>query len=231
MSLVQPGEKYELKGDDYSIKVAPMGQKSEGETSIDFKECETKLREYYNLSSDSVLSVFQTEVSSSNNKSLTNKISYVVYDENNTQLNLSVCENQKIRINYAIKDDSNFNLTKFSLFESKGIDILNSSDPFFNDICYTYSEGDSDMIISDRINEIYQNYSLCDSGCDYEGLNSSAGTISCSCTVDTSDSDSDDDDDDDSDNLKQIFLSLFSDSTFGVIQCYNRVFLIQKRKI
>ena len=46
-----------------------------------------KLREYYNLSSNSTLSVFQTEIASSNNKSLTNRVSYVVYDENNTQLN------------------------------------------------------------------------------------------------------------------------------------------------
>ena len=226
MSLVQPGEKYELKGDDYSIKVAPMGRRDEGSTSIDFMDCEKKLREYYNLSSNSTLSVFQTEIASSNNKSLTNRVSYVVYDENNTQLNLGVCENQRVRINYAIKDDSNFNMTRFSLFEDKGIDILNSSDPFFNDICYTYSEGSSDRILSDRINEIYQNYSLCDSGCDYEGLNSSSGTVSCSCEVDSSDSDSDDD----SDNIKQIFLSLFSDSTFGVVKCYNRVFSTSKSK-
>jgi len=228
MSLVQPGEKYELKGDDYSIKVAPMGRRDEGSTSIDFMDCEKKLREYYNLSSNSTLSVFQTETTSSNNRSLTNRVSYVVYDENNTQLNLSVCENQKVRINYAIKDDSNFNMTRFSQFEDKGIDILNSSDPFFNDICYTYSEGSSDMILSDRINEIYQNYSLCDSGCEYEGLNSSSGTVSCSCDVDSSDSDSDDDND--SENLKQIFLSLFSDSTFGVVKCYNRVFSTSKSK-
>ena len=48
------------------------------------------------------------------------------------------------------------------------------------------------------------------------------GTISCSCNV--TDTDSDDDDDDDTANLKSIILSLFSDSTFGVVQCYKRVF-------
>ena len=199
-----------------------MGQSQEGSTSIDFKECESKLREYYNLSNTSVLSVFQTETTSSNNKSLTNKVQYVVYDENNTLLNLSICENQQIRINYAIKGDSDFNLSKYSQFENKGIDILNSSDPFFNDICYPYSDGSSDMILSDRINDIYQNYSLCDSGCEYEGLNSTSGTVSCSCSVDSSDSHTEDDDE--STNLKTIVLSLLSDSTFGVIQCYNKVF-------
>ena len=222
MSYVEPGESYELKGEDYSIRIAPMGQGGEqGSTSIDFMDCENKLRAYYNLSNDSVLSVFQTEVTSSNNKSLTNKVQYVVYDENNTQLNLSVCENEQIKISYAIKDDSNFNMTRYSYFEEKGIDILDSTDPFFNDICYTYSDGTSDVILSDRINDIYQNYSLCDSGCEYQGLNSSMGTISCSCNVTDTDSD---DDDDETANLKSIILSLFSDSTFGVVQCYKRVF-------
>ena len=222
MSYVEPGESYELKGEDYSIRIAPMGQGGEqGSTSIDFMDCENKLRAYYNLSNDSVLSVFQTEVTSSNNKSLTNKVQYVVYDENNTQLNLSVCENEQIKISYAIKDDSNFNLTRYSYFEEKGIDILDSTDPFFNDICYTYSDGTSDVILSDRINDIYQNYSLCDSGCEYQGLNSLMGTISCSCNVTDTDSD---DDDDETANLKSIILSLFSDSSFGVVQCYKRVF-------
>ena len=106
-------------------------------------------------------------------------------------------------------------MQKYSRFEDIGVDILNSSDPFFNDICYTYSDGSSDMILTDRINEIYQNYSLCDSECDYEGINATAGTVSCSCNI--TEDDGDDDDDDSSANLKSIFLSLFSDSTIGVI--------------
>ena len=44
MSYVVPGESYKLKGDDYSIKIAPMGQKEEGSTSIDFMDCENKLK-------------------------------------------------------------------------------------------------------------------------------------------------------------------------------------------
>ena len=230
MQTVQPGQSYELKGDDYSIKIAPMGQREEGSTSIDFGDCERRLREYYNLSSNSTLSVFQTELTSSNDKSLTNKVQYTVYlvdDENSIQLNLSVCENQKVQINYALKNNTNFDMEKFSHFEDIGVDILNSSDPFFNDICYTYSNGSSDIILTDRINEIYQNYSLCDSECDYEGLNVTTGTVSCSCNI--TEDDSDDDDDDSSANLKSIFLSLFSDSTIGVIQCYKNVFTYSKK--
>ena len=52
------------------------------------------------------------------------------------------------------------------------------------------------------------------------------GTISCSCNVTDTDSD---DDDDETANLKSIILSLFSDSTFGVVQCYKRVFQDDRR--
>ena len=137
-----------------------------------------KLREKYcSGSSNCTLTVFQTETSNSNEKSLTNNVKYVVYDGNNTQLDLSVCQDEKININYALKENSNLNLTMYSEFSNKGIDILNSSDSFFNDICYSYSDGTSDMILSDRIAEIYQNYSLCDSGCDYEGINMDDSTV------------------------------------------------------
>jgi hypothetical protein len=197
MGNTKPGESYELKGDGYEIRIAPMGQREEGTTSIDFSSCEDKLREKYcSDSSNCTLTVFQTETSNSNEKSLTNNVKYVVYDGNNTQLDLSVCQDEKININYALKENSNLNLTMYSEFSNKGIDILNSSDSFFNDICYSYSDGTSDMILSDRISEIYQNYSLCDSGCDYEGIDTENLTVSCSCSVVTNDTDDDEEDND-----------------------------------
>ena len=74
MQNVEPGEFYELKGDDYSIRVAQIVQRQEGGSSIDFRDCENKSRDYYNLSESSVLILFQTEIASSNNRSL--KINY-----------------------------------------------------------------------------------------------------------------------------------------------------------
>ena len=52
--------------------------------------------------------------------------------------------------------------TKLKSFGDKGIDILNSSHPFFNDICYSYSTDEgSDMVLKDRISDVYQNFSIC----------------------------------------------------------------------
>ena len=115
----------------------------------------------------------------------------------------------------------------YSSFYEKGIDILNSSYAFFNDICYTYSDGTSDMTLADRIAEIYQNYSLCDSGCDYEGLDTENLTVSCSCSVITNDTEEDDDEEA---NIKEIVLGLFENSTFGVVKCYKLVFNFTNKK-
>ena len=229
MENYEPGKSYTMQGDGFDIKVAPMGKKEEGKTYIDFQLCEEKLREKYGLNESAVLSVFQTQTASTNEKSITNKVQYVVYDEDNNQLDLSICNDEKIKINYALRNDTALDTTKLKNFGDKGIDILNSSDPFFNDICYSYSsEGGSDMVLKDRISDVYQNFSICDSGCEYESIDTDQMTVACSCSV-SNDTDSDDDDDS-SLNLKDILLSLFQDSTFGVIKCYNLVFDISNKK-
>ena len=224
MQNYEKGNSYKIEGEGFEIRVAPMNEKGEkGSTSIDFLECEKKLREANGLNDSAVLSVFQTQTERTDEKSLTNRIQYVVYDENNNQLNLSVCQDENIRINFALRNDTNLDTKMLSNFAGKGIDILNSSDPFFNDICYSYSDGGSDIILKDRISEIYQNFSVCDSDCEYESIDVENLTVSCNCPV-SNDTDSDDDEEEESTNLKSILLNIFDDSTFGVIKCYKLVF-------
>ena len=63
------------------------------------------------------------------------------------------------------------------------VDIFNINDSFFNDICFSYSESDNDIVLEDRIKDIYQNYSLCDKGCTYNGIDLLNKIISCNCKV------------------------------------------------
>ena len=45
---------------------------------------------------------------------------------------------------------------------SKGIDVFNASDEFFNNICHKFDNPDGkDIIIDDRRSDIYQNVSFC----------------------------------------------------------------------
>ena len=137
------------------------------------------------MSKESIITVFQIEINKLDDNSLTNQVEYELFDENRTKLNLSVCSNEQIKINYGINNVSALNISSISKYADIGIDIFNINDKFFNDICYPYSEGDSDIILKDRVNDIYQNYSLCDSNCEYESIDIQNMQISCNCIVKT----------------------------------------------
>ena len=99
------------------------------------------------------------------------------------------------------------------------VDILDIKDHFFTDICFPFSENNSDMILKDRRSNIYQNYSLCDNNCEYDRINISSMIISCNCEIKK-------DIDTKKPPLKfeKIYVDLFSESTFGVSKCFNLVF-------
>jgi hypothetical protein len=104
-------------------------------------------------------------------------------------------------------------------FSKLGVDILNSKDNFFNDICYPYSENKSDMILKDRISDIYQNYSKCDNNCEYKKIDLNSNLITCNCKIK-----SEINMDVEPPRLESILLDLVTDSSFGVIKCINLVF-------
>ena len=88
-----------------------------------------------------------------------------------------------------------------------------------NNICYPYSDDSkNDIVLEDRIKDIYQNYSFCDEGCTYNEINTTYMIISCDCKVKTNISI----------NESSINLVKFDenniDSNFGLIKCYNLVF-------
>ena len=221
MKDVELGKVYEMKADDYEVKISPINFNDyEGSsTYINFKECENTLREKNNLPKDSILTVIQIEIYKYEEKALTNQVEYAVYNDKRIKLDLSACEKDKIEINYAITNSSILDLDKLSEFSNMNVDILNIKDHFFTDICYPFSENNSDMILKDRRTNIYQNYSLCDNNCEYDRINISSMIIRCNCEVKK-------DIDTKKPPLKfeKIYVDLFSESTFGVSKCFNLVF-------
>jgi hypothetical protein len=221
MKDVELGKVYEMKADDYEVKISPINfnDYKSNSTYINFKECENTLREKNNLPKDSILTVIQIEIYKYEEKALTNQVEYAVYNDKRIKLDLSACEKDKIEINYAITDSSILDLDKLSEFSNMNVDILNIKDHFFTDICYPFSENNSDMILKDRRTNIYQNYSLCDNNCEYDRINISSMIISCNCEVKK-------DIDTKKPPLKfeKIYVDLFSESTFGVSKCFNLVF-------
>ena len=178
---IEIGKVYEMKADDYEVKISPINFKDfeDSSTYINFLNCENTLREHNHLPPDSILTVIQIEIYKYDDKSLTNQVEYAVYNDKRIKLDLSACEKDKIEINYAITNSSIIDLGKISYYSEIDVDVLNIKDNFFNDICYPFSNNNSDIILKDRRNDIYQNFSLCDNNCEYSKMNISLMQISC----------------------------------------------------
>ena len=220
MDVIEIGKKYEINGNDYNLTITPINDlNTVKSTYIDFSDCEEILRKECHIPPEEILTILQIEIDKMNENALTNQVEYAVYNKNKEKLKLSYCKDVKITVNYEIKNQSVLNKTMIDYYSELGIDIFDIEDSFFNDICYPFSISDSDVILKDRVSDIYQNYSLCNNGCDYESIDIENMTVSCSCQIkeeismEVSEP-----------ALSEIIEYTFKDSNIGVLRCYNLVF-------
>ena len=212
---------YEIFGDDYNIKISPINSMTYKNIStyINFSNCENILRRENNMSISSKIIVYQIEIDYPYEQTLNKKIEYEVFNEYKKRLNLSVCKNEKIEINYQL-DQTKINQTKVSYYSNLGIDVFDIKSDFFNDLCYPYGEKGSDIILKDRVSDIYENYSMCEKNCEYNGINYARNTIICKCDVKTEINTNNDD----PFQINQMVIDSFTGSNLAIIKCYELVF-------
>ena len=59
-----------------------------------------------------------------------------------------------------------------SSLTSQSINVFDINSPFYTDICYDFvNKLKKDIPLNDRIADIFPNITLCDMGCQYEGIN------------------------------------------------------------
>ena len=83
------------------------------------------------------------------------------------------------------------------------------------------------MTLEDRIKYLYQNYSLCEEGCTYNGIDLKNMYIACNCKIQGNENTS-------LINTKSLFYEQpkdigFFDSNIGVIKCYDLVFSLNNK--
>ena len=180
---------------------------------IRLDECETLLKEHYNISKEEPLIIFKIEIYEYG--LLIPIIEYEIYNSKGKikSLDLSYCKNKKINITIPVSINEN------------NLSFYNSSDEYYNDICYSFTTvNGTDIILSDRQKEfINNNLSLCESNCEYNGYNILSKTVECDCDVKNGISEDSEDD-----FNKNILLKNFIDfsNTFNVIimKCYKLLF-------
>ena len=80
MKIIKIGEKYEIKGEDYDMKITPINEQESQSNLVDFTKCEEILRSVYNISEE-ILTILKIEIDKKDEKAITNQIEYAIYDE------------------------------------------------------------------------------------------------------------------------------------------------------
>ena len=143
-------------------------------SSIKLEECEYILKNNSNINKNTTLIIFKIDIYQEG-LSLP-IIEYEIYEPiNNTQLNLKLCNNTKIDIDIPVSIDET-QLYKYNL-----------SSEYYNDKCFpSKSEKNTDIILSDRINEyIIKNLSLCEQNCISKEYKLNYRITKCECDVKT----------------------------------------------
>lgn len=218
------GQSYFINGDGYSLIIKPIEDEYERTTvKINFNECLKVLKNKLNTLSQ--LTLLQLNIENNNEKCLFDQVEYKIYNESRNSIDLSICkEDINIQIEYNIKNKALFDLEKILKFQKKGINILDINDAFFRDICFPYFDEstNSDMVLADRISDIFLNISLCESGCKYRFFDLEKMKANCDCRVKFEINH-----EFDSGDLVLPIKKAFLDSNFGVVKCYKLVFSLE----
>ena len=121
---VEPNLSYIIKQESFTLVLNKLNEYNEkSNVNLDFTECEKKLRE--NLPSDTILRIVQINVKPQNENILNEQVEYKVYDQNNIEQDLSVCNNIPITVENKITNTSKLNMDKILELQNLGVDLFN----------------------------------------------------------------------------------------------------------
>ena len=216
----------------------PEEQIKQGISAIDLGNCVSELKTHYHISNDQNLIILEIEEKESEEKNIEDdsfnlgkSIIIEVYDTLGQKLDLSVCKSE-IKIMKYIGDAEGINIQTAMDLTEQGIDVFNAQDKFFNDICHPFNnKNGTDIVLSDRREDIYQNVSFCQDGCIYSGTDYQLMIANCLCDASiiqgkTSEENEEGNKDEKLtiSNLANTFTENLLDFNFIVIKCYNLVF-------
>ena len=227
------GESIEIKGENNTIfqitstdneikRFNGLFLNNNGLSVIDLGNCETLLKEYYNINNKTSLIIKKYEqitIASERN------IQYEVYHPiTKEKLNLSICDSEPIDIYIPVELNEKL-LNLYEDLQNSGYDLFDIEDPFYNDLCSPYkSENGTDVLLSDRKNDYYNNnYTTCQSNCQYSAFNSEYKFLKCECKVIVDDIDINDFNKF-SQKIYKNFYDILKNSNYKTLKCYKLVF-------
>ena len=193
-----------INGFDFIALILSLDKNnSQGEinkdSGIDLDNCVTELKNHYNLTDDQNLIVIKSEPKELENKGMTLE----VYDNIGQKLDLSFCQS-KIKVTKNLESVEGLDIQTAKEFSKQGIDVFNAEDKFFNDICHPFNSKDGiDITLSDRRKDIFQNFTFCQNGCSYEGIDFNLSVANCICDASISQETSSEDTENNNKNIEK----------------------------
>ena len=189
---------------------------------LDLNQCENTLKKHYHLDESDSLVILKKE--NTTTKSLEKNVEYVVFEPYNfTELNLSICEGNKINLYVKIELSEETKII-YENMKAKGFDMFDINDPFYQDICTPYKyANNTDITLPDRKNYIYNNKDTqCQSNCQFSSYLHNSLYINCTCDVVNQNTDNTKVDEKFSTKkLYESFYDVLKYSNFKIIKCYN----------
>ena len=193
---------------------------------IDFEDCEKELRKEYHINeSDSLIFIKNEKIT---NKASEKDVKFEVYEPyNKTKLNLSVCDGKSYNL-YIPTELSEETKQLYEQMKEAGYDLFNINDPFYQDTCTPFDSPDgTDILLSDRINYIYNNSDTkCQSNCQLSQYSIETKYINCSCIIDQNNNNDNSDDTVDKFSTKKLYESYYDVlkySNYNIMKCYNLI--------
>ena len=185
-----------IQGEDFNLQVystkEPLTENLEM-TSFNLDKCLKKIREKENIPDDEELIIAKYDLY--DNSHTTNQIRYKVYNRKGIELSLEVCEGIKVPVDYPFKQmltiegeeqiSIDFEFAA-EIYNKYGINIYDSTDPFFNDVCFSFkNENGTEMVLDTRREIFYRNFTFCESHCEFIGLDFETSIAKCNCEIQT----------------------------------------------
>ena len=167
------------------IDIDEVEEKNYNLTFIYLEECGEILKQFYNLAPNEILYIVSYESYNNNGNRVTKEFKYEIYLKNGIELkDLSACNDLTISVTSPISNFDMINYDKAEIFIKQGYNIYNLSSEFYTDKCTGAYINENDIVLKDRIEEIYpNNVSFCPNGCELNNVKIESKRIKCTCNI------------------------------------------------
>ena len=206
---------------DFSLKMS----------KVDFKDCYELVKSAYGIQEDLIITVVDK-------KNINNPTSYYSFFHPKSGEKLdaeNICKNEVIVVKENLTNILSEEGTKYELQSSltnQGINIFDVNDPFYTDLCFEYKNPKKrDMPLSLRIKNIFPNVTLCNDGCQMDGINLEEMTATCNCKFNDITNNQAIKENVVLDSMLGEIFDLINSSNIFVVKCYKYIFKYFKNSI